>query len=130
MQLGVISIILAGLNLMKAKFDGTEKIKLAKNVFEFGVADGYVYFIDGKPDHHSIKSIAIDGSNLKELKNDGIYDQIFVENGWIYYTGRDRFVKEKIPLTRMKIDGTEKNRFSMIMFRKLILLMIGCIYLP
>lgn len=97
-------------SLIKAKNDGSEKIKLAKNVFEFGVADGYVYFIDGKPDHHSIKSIAIDGSNLKELKKDGIYDQIFVENGWIYYTGENIFCNKEIPLTKMKIDGTEEKQ--------------------
>jgi hypothetical protein len=101
---------LADFNLMKAKLDGTEKVKLANNVLTFGVADGYIYFIDGKSDRHSIKSIAIDGSNFNVLKNDGIFDQIFVENGWIYYTGRGISSNQKIPLTRMKIDGTEEKQ--------------------
>jgi photosystem II stability/assembly factor-like uncharacterized protein len=97
-------------NLMKMRFDGSDKKSLQKNVNSTNliVNNGWVYYINGT-DGHKVYKVRIDGSQSTAVTTDSSVAGFGVSNNYVYY---NFFDPAQLKTYRVDKNGKKKIRIE------------------
>ena len=89
--------------LFRMRPDGSRKTKLADDVYNFEIVDGWIYYNSG----YSIYRMKFDGSNKKKIA-DNCSNNYLISNGYIFARVSGGKTQYDTKLVRFDMDGTSK----------------------